>query len=77
MKRLEVKNIYKIYLQKAKVFTIPNLLSSFRVITSPYIGYLILTSNHTPALVLFALASLTDLVSLIIICSKNLYLKLI
>ncbi|KAI5806919.1 CDP-alcohol phosphatidyltransferase-domain-containing protein [Geopyxis carbonaria] len=44
-----------------QIYNLPNLLTFSRLLTSPVIGYLILTNQHTAALSLFALAGVSDL----------------
>ena len=44
-----------------KLLTVPNLLSTFRIASTPYICHLILSSQFTPALCWFAAASISDL----------------
>lgn len=45
----------------ARILTIPNLLSLFRIIASPFIGYFIIIEDYSFAFNLFAVASLTDM----------------
>ena len=47
---------------KENIFTLPNLLSMGRLVTTPFLGYLILHSLHSYAAATFALLSATDLV---------------
>ncbi|EZF76890.1 CDP-diacylglycerol-glycerol-3-phosphate 3-phosphatidyltransferase [Trichophyton soudanense CBS 452.61] len=44
------------------IYTIPNILTTSRLVAAPVIGYSILTGSHTLALSLFAYAAVTDLV---------------
>lgn len=46
------------------IFTIPNLLSLSRIALSPLLGYLVLSEKYMLAFGLFALASVSDMVSL-------------
>jgi cardiolipin synthase len=48
---------------KEDIYTIPNLLTFGRLAAAPCVGYMILQQNYDGALVLFALAGFTDLVS--------------
>ena len=43
-----------------KLLTVPNVLSTFRIASTPYICYLIIYSQFTPALYWFAAASISD-----------------
>lgn len=47
--------------------TVPNLLSLGRIVLSPVLGYLVISSNFSVALGLFAVAGLSDIVSFKII----------
>jgi len=44
-----------------KVLTIPNILSIFRIVSTPYVCHLILSSQFTSSLCWFAVASISDL----------------
>ncbi|KAG2184964.1 hypothetical protein INT43_000877 [Umbelopsis isabellina] len=46
------------------IYTIPNILTFSRLLASPYIGYLIVQGKYPLALGIFAVAGLTDMVSL-------------
>jgi cardiolipin synthase len=48
---------------KQDVLTLPNLLTMTRIATTPYLGHLILSEQYSTGLVVFALISITDLVS--------------
>lgn len=43
------------------IYTIPNILTSSRLVAAPFIGYCILHDHHAWALGLFAYAGITDL----------------
>lgn len=45
---------------RENVLTIPNALSFFRMCSTPVLGYLVVTSSYTPALVLFCISGITD-----------------
>lgn len=47
--------------RKSKIFTLPNVLTSTRILLTPAIGYLIWHEMHFYALSCFALAAFTDL----------------
>ena len=49
-------------LKKEDIFTIPNLLSTLRILATPVLGYLIVTEDYASSLVLFGVAGLTDMV---------------
>ena len=49
-------------LKKEDIFTIPNLLSTLRILATPVLGYLIVTEDYTSSLALFGVAGLTDMV---------------
>ena len=44
------------------IVTVPNFISLGRIVLSPVLGYLVVSSNFTVALGVFAVAGLTDLV---------------
>lgn len=46
------------------IYTIPNILTFSRLLASPYIGYLIVQGSYPLALGIFAVAGITDMVSL-------------
>ncbi|KAL1473087.1 hypothetical protein MTO96_038935 [Rhipicephalus appendiculatus] len=48
---------------RENIMTIPNALSLARLCSSPVLGYLVVTEGYTSALVLFAAAGVTDVVS--------------
>jgi len=50
--------------EKENIFTIPNLLSLSRIALSPLLGYLVLSEKYMLAFGLFALAGVSDMVSL-------------
>jgi hypothetical protein len=47
------------------VMTIPNLLTTSRIIATPFIGYLVLHQMYPLACTLFVIAGITDLVSIL------------
>ena len=49
-------------LKKEDIFTIPNLLSTLRILATPVLGYLIVTEDYATSLALFGVAGLTDMV---------------
>lgn len=49
-------------LKKEDIFTIPNLLSSLRILATPVLGYLIVTEDYVSSIALFGVAGLTDMV---------------
>lgn len=49
-------------LKKEDIFTIPNLLSTLRILATPVLGYLIVTEDYTSSIALFGFAGLTDMV---------------
>ncbi|XP_038066668.1 probable cardiolipin synthase (CMP-forming) isoform X2 [Patiria miniata] len=46
---------------KENIFTIPNLLSTTRLVMSPVLGYLVIQESYTLGACLFAVAGITDL----------------
>ncbi|XP_012255268.2 probable cardiolipin synthase (CMP-forming) [Athalia rosae] len=48
-------------IEKENIWTVPNFLCISRIITSPYLGYLIVSQDYQVALCLLALAGITDL----------------
>ena len=50
-------------LKKEDIFTVPNLLSTLRILATPVLGYLILTQDFVSSMALFGVAGITDLVS--------------
>ena len=48
---------------KENIFTVPNGLTTCRIVMTPFIGYFILNDHHHLALCTFTLAGITDLVS--------------
>lgn len=44
----------------AKIYTLPNLITSSRIVLSPAVGYFICNGMYNPALICFALAASTD-----------------
>lgn len=55
--------MYIFFLQE-NIVTVPNLLSLGRIVLSPVLGYLVISSNFSVALGLFAVAGLSDMVSI-------------
>lgn len=47
---------------RENIFTIPNGLTTCRIVMTPFIGYFILNDHHHLALCTFTLAGITDLV---------------
>uniref|UniRef100_A0A0N4ZQY9 cardiolipin synthase (CMP-forming) n=1 Tax=Parastrongyloides trichosuri TaxID=131310 RepID=A0A0N4ZQY9_PARTI len=45
---------------KDKLYTIPNALCAARIISTPYIGYLVVSEAYAPACVFFVVAGMTD-----------------
>ena len=57
-----------LYFQKSGVvLTIPNLLTTSRIVMAPFLGYLVLQELYSLSCGLFLLAGFTDLVSYIIL----------
>lgn len=48
-------------IEKENIWTVPNLLCMGRIVTSPYLSYLILAQNYQVALWLLAIAGVSDL----------------
>ncbi|KAJ7379898.1 cardiolipin synthase [Desmophyllum pertusum] len=46
---------------KEDIFTVPNLLSSLRILATPVLGYLIVTEDFASSLALFGAAGITDM----------------
>ncbi|XP_068681626.1 cardiolipin synthase (CMP-forming)-like [Montipora foliosa] len=46
---------------KEDIFTVPNLLSTLRILSTPVLGYLILTQDFVSSMALFGVAGITDL----------------
>ncbi|KAJ3371186.1 hypothetical protein GGF31_003609 [Allomyces arbusculus] len=42
------------------IYTIPNAMSLARLVSTPFVGYFIVTEQFTPALALFAVSAVTD-----------------
>ena len=51
-------------LQREDIFTIPNLLSTLRILATPVLGYLVITEDFASSLALFGVAGITDMVRL-------------
>lgn len=49
-------------LKKEDIYTVPNLLSTFRIVATPVLGYLIVTGDYISSLTLFGVAGITDMV---------------
>ena len=49
-------------LQREDIFTIPNLLSTLRILATPVLGYLVITEDFVSSLALFGVAGITDMV---------------
>jgi len=50
-------------LKKEDIFTVPNMLSTLRILATPVLGYLIVTEDFVSSIALFGVAGITDLVS--------------
>lgn len=48
---------------KENIFTIPNGLTSSRILMTPFLSYFILNNQHNLAFITFTLAGITDLVN--------------
>ena len=48
--------------RKENILTIPNFLTVSRMAMCPYLGYLVIHQDYTPAFGLFVIAGITDLV---------------
>ncbi|XP_078350318.1 cardiolipin synthase (CMP-forming)-like [Oculina patagonica] len=46
---------------KEDIFTVPNLLSTLRILATPVIGYLIVSEDYVSSLALFGFAGITDM----------------
>ncbi|XP_020892590.1 cardiolipin synthase (CMP-forming) [Exaiptasia diaphana] len=46
---------------RESILTIPNLLSSFRIVAAPFLGYFIISEQFVIALTLFGVAGITDM----------------
>ena len=51
-----------IFLKKEDIYTVPNLLSTFRIVITPVLGYLIVTEDFVSSLIFFGVAGVTDMV---------------
>ncbi|KAK6008759.1 hypothetical protein QM012_000662 [Aureobasidium pullulans] len=47
---------------REQIYNVPNILTASRLISAPFVGYLVLHEQHKWALALFAYAGITDLV---------------
>ncbi|XP_027048353.1 cardiolipin synthase (CMP-forming)-like [Pocillopora damicornis] len=61
-----VSGIIKTKLEKMKemkedIYTVPNLLSTFRIVITPVLGYLIVTEDFVSSLIFFGVAGVTDM----------------
>ena len=45
------------------ILTVPNVLTFFRMLLAPYLGYLVLSESYTMACGVFIFAGFTDMVS--------------
>lgn len=52
-----------LFLQKEDILTIPNLLSTLRIVAAPVLAYLIISEDYIIATALFGVAGITDMVS--------------
>lgn len=50
------------FLKKEDIYTVPNLLSTFRIVITPVLGYLIVTEDFVSSLIFFGVAGVTDMV---------------
>ena len=50
-------------LKNEDIFTVPNMLSTLRILATPVLGYLIVTEDFVSSIALFGVAGITDLVS--------------
>lgn len=50
------------FLKKEDIYTVPNLLSTFRILITPVLGYLIVTEDFVSSLIFFGVAGVTDMV---------------
>lgn len=50
------------FLKKEDIYTVPNLLSTFRILITPVLGYLIVTEDFASSLIFFGVAGVTDMV---------------
>lgn len=57
----ETKEKVELYIEKENIWTIPNLLCISRIVTSPYLSYLIVSQNYQVALWFLGFAGLSDL----------------
>ena len=48
--------------KRENILTVPNILTTSRIVMTPYIAHLIVAGAHHPALVWFAVAATTDMV---------------
>ncbi|CAH3043748.1 unnamed protein product [Pocillopora meandrina] len=66
VKTKPVSGIIKTKLEKMKemkedIYTVPNLLSTFRILITPVLGYLIVTEDFVSSLLFFGVAGVTDM----------------
>lgn len=57
----KVKGTVEEIIEKENIYTIPNLLCITRILVTPYIGFLIVSSKFDYALIVLGVAALTDL----------------
>ena len=50
------------FLKKEDIYTVPNLLSTFRIVITPVLGYMIVTEDFVSSLIFFGVAGVTDMV---------------
>ena len=50
------------FLKKEDIYTVPNLLSTFRIVITPVLGYLIVTEDFVSSFIFFGVAGVTDMV---------------
>ena len=49
-------------MQRENIATVPNLLTTSRIALTPYLGYLIVHGQYSPALTVLTVAAATDVV---------------
>ncbi|XP_051166582.1 probable cardiolipin synthase (CMP-forming) [Leptopilina boulardi] len=57
----ETKEKVELYIERENIWTIPNLLCITRIVTSPYLSYLIVSQDYKVALWFLGFAGLSDL----------------
>lgn len=59
---LSTISLFFFFLKKEDIYTVPNLLSTFRIVITPVLGYLIVTEDFVSSLIFFGVAGVTDMV---------------